>query len=456
MIILINPSARKPCAFPVERRENMREQHNLFQMAGDLERQKKAPLAERMRPDELDDIYGQEDILAPGKLLRRSIETDRLSSIILWGTPGSGKTTLARVIAKETKRPFQQLNAVTDGLPELRKILSAAKETFELYGKQTILFIDEIHRFNKTQQDGLLPSVEKGLVVLIGATTQNPYFSLNPALLSRSMIFPLSSLSKDSIILILKRALTNTVKGLGQFNIDITDEALSHFATYAQGDARIALNALELAVLSTSEDTNGIRHINLKIAEESIQKPAVVYDATGDEHYDIISAFIKSVRGSDVNAALHYLARMIDAGEDPLFIARRIVILAAEDIGQADPQALVIAQSAADALKFVGMPEGRIILSHAVVYLANAPKSNAAYLAIDYALADVRSGKIGPVPNHLKDAHYKGAKELNHGKGYLYPHDYPNHYIKQQYLPDLLKNVIYYKPDHPCSEEETL
>lgn len=432
----------------------MDQQVNLFESAGETARKNRAPLAERMRPKTLDDIVGQDAIIAPGKLLRRAIETDRLSSLIFWGQPGSGKTTLARTISNVTKRPFEQLNAVTDGLPELRKLIQKAKESLELYGEQTILFIDEIHRFNKAQQDGLLPSVEKGLIILIGATTQNPYFSLNPALLSRSMIFQLSPLSNENIISLLKRALHDEHSGLGRFHTEVSDDALMHFAHNAQGDARIALNGLELAVLSSPSDHNGIRHINLAVAEESIQRPAVIYDATGDEHYDIISAFIKSVRGSDVQAALHYLARMIDAGEDPLFIARRIVILAAEDIGQADPQALVIAQSAADALQFVGMPEGRIILSHAVVYLANAPKSNAAYLAIDRALADVRKGRIGPVPLHLKDAHYKGAKNLGHGKGYLYPHDYPNHHISQQYLPDNLIGTVYYRPDDTVINKE--
>lgn len=432
----------------------MDQQVNLFAAAGESARKNRAPLADRMRPEQLDDIVGQDAIIAPGKLLRRAIETDRLSSLIFWGQPGSGKTTLARVIANVTKRPFEQLNAVTDGLPELRKLIAKAKENLDLYGEQTILFIDEIHRFNKAQQDGLLPSVEKGLIVLIGATTQNPYFSLNPALLSRSMIFQLDPLRKEDIITLLRRALDDSTRGLGRFRTEVSDEALNHFAHNAQGDARVALNGLELAVLSSPADANGVRHVDLAVAEESIQRPAVVYDGTGDEHYDIISAFIKSVRGSDVQAALHYMARMLDAGEDPLFIARRIVILAAEDIGQADPQALVIAQSAADALQFIGMPEGRIVLSHAVVYLANAPKSNAAYLAIDRALADVRKGRIGPVPLHLKDAHYKGAKNLGHGKGYLYPHDYPQHQVTQQYLPDALVGTVYYTPDDTVKTKE--
>ncbi len=425
----------------------MDKQIDLFAASGEASRRSRAPLADRMRPQTLDDMVGQQDILAPDKLLRRAIEADRLSSLIFWGHPGSGKTTLARVIAETTRRPFLELNAVIDGVPELRRLLKSANDSLNLYGQQSILFIDEIHRFNKAQQDALLPSVEKGVVVLIGATTQNPYFSLNAALLSRSMIFELSPLSEEDIIALLARALDDKTNGLGGFDTRVSPEAFRHLAHHAQGDARIALNGLELAVLSTPADKSGIRHIDLQVVEESIQRPAVVYDRTGDEHYDIISAFIKSVRGSDVQAALHYMARMLDAGEDPLFLARRLVILAAEDIGQADPLGLVIAQSAADALQFVGMPEGRIILSHALVYLANAPKSNAAYLAIDQALADVRAGKVGPVPKHLRDAHYKGAADLGHGAGYLYPHNYPGHRVAQNYLPENLDGTVYYTPD---------
>ncbi|MDO4280304.1 MAG: replication-associated recombination protein A [Peptococcaceae bacterium] len=400
-----------------------------------------------MRPQTLDEIVGQEDLLGPGKLLRRAIETNRLSSIILWGSAGCGKTTLASVIAQVTKRPFARLNAVTEGLPELRKLIKKAEDEQNLYNRQTILFIDEVHRFNKAQQDGLLPSVENGTIVLIGATTQNPYFSINRALLSRSLIFQLQPLSKADIVGLCRRALSDPVRGLGQYHVDITDDALDHFANYSQGDARMALNALELAVLSSPADENGTIHIDLAVAEESIQRPAVSYDGTGDEHYDIISAFIKSMRGSDPDAALYYLARMLDAGEDPLFIARRIVILSCEDVGMADPQALVVAQSAADALQFVGMPEGRIILAQAVVYMATAPKSNCAYMGVERALADVRHGKIGAVPKHLRDAHYKGAQELGHGIGYKYPHDFPMHQVEQQYLPDGMTDVRYYFED---------
>lgn len=432
----------------------MPEQVDLFAQANAETRKKMAPLAARMRPRRLEDIIGQDHILGPGKLLRRAIETDRLSSLIFWGPPGTGKTTLAQVIARVSDRPFAQLNAVTDGIADLRKLIHAAESDLNTYGKQTILFIDEIHRFNKAQQDGLLPAVEKGIVILIGATTQNPYFSLNPALLSRSMIFGLEALDEASIIQLMKRALADRDRGLGAFDTQVSGEALAHLAHYAQGDARTALNGLELAVLSSPADDQGVRHVDLAVAEESIQRPAVVYDNTGDEHYDIISAFIKSVRGSDTQAAIYYMARMLDAGEDPLFIARRLVILSCEDVGMADPQALVIAQSAADALQFIGMPEGRIILSQACVYLCEAPKSNATYLAIDKALADVRKGRTGPVPPHLRDAHYKGAKDLGHGKGYRYPHDYPGHYVDQDYLPDNLRGTTYYSPDDTVTKQK--
>lgn len=417
---------------------------NLFSRGNDYTA--KAPLAQRMRPQRIDEIVGQQHILAPGKLLRRSIDTDRLSSLIFYGPPGCGKTTVANVIAKVTNKFFQSLNAVTDGVPELRKVVKKAEEDLALYNQQTILFIDEIHRFNKSQQDALLPWVEKGVVILIGATTQNPFFSLNPALLSRSLIFKLEALEISDVVGLLKRALADEERGLGSYRTEVTEEALEHLAKCANGDVRIALNGLELAVISSAPDADGIRHIDLKTAEESIQRPAVVYDNTGDEHYDIISAFIKSIRGSDADAAVYYLARMLDAGEDPLFIARRMVISAAEDVGLADPQALVIAQSAAGALQFVGLPEGRIILSEAVIYLACAPKSNSAYLAIDTALGDLRQGKAEPVPKHLRDSHYKGAAQFGHGKDYKYPHDYPGAFVKQQYLPEKLTGTIYYRP----------
>ncbi len=407
--------------------------------------QKNAPLAQRMRPQTLDEILGQSHIIGPGKLLRRAIETDKLSSLIFWGSPGCGKTTIASVIANVTNKFYASLNAVTDGVQDLRKVTAAAEENLSLYGKQTILFIDEIHRFNKGQQDALLPWVEKGLIVLIGATTQNPYFSLNPALLSRSMIFELKPLQKEDIACILERSCRDVKRGLGAYKLEVTPEAIAHLCNCSQGDARIALNGLELAVLSSRPDERGVRVIDLSVVEESIQRPMVVYDNTGDEHYDIISAFIKSMRGSDADATIYYLARMLDAGEDPLFIARRIVIQAAEDVGLADPRALQVAQSAAAALQFIGMPEGRIILAEAALYVAKAPKSNSAYMAIDSALAQVRAGKVGAVPNHLKDSHYAGAKQLGHGTGYQYPHNNPSGWLPQQYLPDALKDTVFYE-----------
>ena len=405
---------------------------------------KNAPLAQRMRPQNLDEILGQDHIIGPGKLLRRAIETDKLSSLIFYGSPGCGKTTIATVIANVTDKFYASLNAVTDGVAELRKITSKAEENLSMYGKQTILFIDEIHRFNKGQQDALLPWVEKGLIVLIGATTQNPYFSLNPALLSRSMIFELKPLSKADIAVLIDRSCKDLKRGFGAYKLDVTAEAIAHLCNCSQGDARVALNGLELAVLSSKPDENGVRVIDLSVVEESIQRPRVVYDNTGDEHYDIVSAFIKSMRGSDPDAAIYYLARMLDAGEDPLFIARRIIVHAAEDVGLADPQALQVAQSAAAALQFIGMPEGRIVLAEAALYVAKAPKSNSVITAIDNALAAVQSGKIGAVPNHLKDAHYAGAQKLGHGIGYQYPHDYPSGWVAQQYLPDNLAGEKFY------------
>lgn len=405
---------------------------------------KNAPLAQRMRPQNLDEILGQDHIIGPGKLLRRAIETDKLSSLIFYGSPGCGKTTIATVIANVTDKFYASLNAVTDGVAELRKITSKAEENLSMYGKQTILFIDEIHRFNKGQQDALLPWVEKGLIVLIGATTQNPYFSLNPALLSRSMIFELHPLSKEDIAALIDRSCKDLKRGFGAYKLDVTAEAIAHLCNCSQGDARVALNGLELAVLSSKPNENGVRVIDLSVVEESIQRPRVVYDNTGDEHYDIVSAFIKSMRGSDPDAAIYYLARMLDAGEDPLFIARRIIVHAAEDVGLADPQALQVAQSAAAALQFIGMPEGRIVLAEAALYVAKAPKSNSVITAIDNALVAVQSGKIGAVPNHLKDAHYAGAQKLGHGIGYQYPHDYPSGWVAQQYLPDNLAGEKFY------------
>ena len=417
----------------------------LFDVNKEKTKQKSAPLAQRMRPQTLDEILGQQHIIGQGKLLRRAIETDKLSSLIFWGSPGCGKTTIASVIANVTNKFYASLNAVIDGVGELRKITSVAEENLTLYGKQTILFIDEIHRFNKGQQDALLPSVEKGLIVLIGATTQNPYFSLNPALLSRSMVFELKPLEAEDIKKILCRACTDVKRGLGAYQLEVTQEAIDHLTNCSQGDARIALNGLELAVLSSKPDARGVRVIDLAVVEESVQRPAIVYDNTGDEHYDIVSAFIKSMRGSDPDATVYYLARMLDAGEDPLFIARRVIVHAAEDVGLADPRALQVAQSAAAALQFIGMPEGRIILAEAALYVAKAPKSNSTIMAIENALAQVRSGKNGPVPDHLKDSHYAGAKQLGHGIGYQYPHDAPNGWVPQQYLPNNLVGSVFYQ-----------
>ena len=418
---------------------------NLFDTNKKESMQKNAPLAQRMRPQTLDEILGQEHIIGPGKLLRRAIETDKLSSLIFWGTPGCGKTTIASVIANVTNKFYASLNAVTDGVADLRKVTAKAEENLSMYGRQTILFIDEIHRFNKGQQDALLPSVEKGLIVLIGATTQNPYFSLNPALLSRSMVFELKPLKKEDIVNIIRRSCSDVNRGFGAYKLEVTQEAIDHLCNSSQGDARIALNGLELAVLSSRPDENGVRVIDLSVVEESIQRPAIVYDNTGDDHYDIISAFIKSMRGSDPDAAVYYLARMLDAGEDPMFIARRIVIHACEDVGLADPHALQVAQSAASAVQFIGMPEGRIILAEAAIYVAKAPKSNSVICAIDAALSQVRSGKNGPVPDHLKDSHYAGAKQLGHGVGYQYPHDDPSGWVKQQYLPNNLADAVFYR-----------
>ncbi|MFZ5943337.1 MAG: replication-associated recombination protein A [Bacillota bacterium] len=426
---------------------------DLFSSVKEKSLQKNAPLADRMRPRTLDDVLGQEHILAPGKLLRRAIEADRIKSLVFYGPPGTGKTSLASVIANVTKGHFAKVNAVTSGVQEIRKLIADAEELLGMHQKHTILFIDEIHRFNKAQQDALLPAVESGLITLIGATTENPYFSINSPLLSRSLVFRLNPLAEKDLLKLLEISIRDKERGLGNYNLEITPQALSHFAAYAQGDARIALNGLELAVISTQPNGQGIRQINLHTAEESIQRPAILYDKTGDQHYDVISAFIKSMRGSDPNATLHYLARMIEAGEDLRFIARRIVVHAAEDVGLADPQALVIAQNAAQAVDFIGMPEGRLILAQAALYIALAPKSNSVLLGIDGAARDIKAGKNGPVPLHLRDAHYKGARELEHGRNYLYPHNYPGHYVQQQYLPDILVDQIYYIPSMEGKED---
>lgn len=408
---------------------------------------KKAPLATRLRPRTIDEFIGQEHIIGKGKLLYRAIKADQLSSIILYGPPGTGKTTLARIIANTTKAHFEQLNAVTSGVKDIRKVIKEAGDRLGMYNKKTILFIDEIHRFNKSQQDALLPSVEEGMVVLVGATTENPYFEVNAPLVSRSRVFQLKPLNQRDIEKILQNSLNNKQKGLGDLNIEITEAALDHIASTANGDARTALNALELAALTTPpKGQDGKILIDIEVAQECIQRRALVYEKNGDNHYDTISAFIKSVRGSDANAGLYWMAKMLYAGEDPKFIARRMIILASEDIGNADPQALVVAVEAARAVEFVGMPEARIILAQAVTYLATAPKSNAAYIGIDKALRDVENKRTGAIPLHLRDAHYKGASKLGYGKDYQYPHDFEKGYVKQSYLPDELQEIEYYKP----------
>lgn len=399
------------------------------------------PLAYRMCPRSLDEYAGQQHILGPGKLLRRAIEADRISSIILYGPPGTGKTALARIIAERTKSRFEWLNAATIGLDEIRKVIQQARVRKQK-GIKTIVFLDEIHRFNKLQQDALLPDVEEGTVTLISATVENPFFYVNSALLSRSQIFELKPLSEEDILGILRNALADTVRGLGTAGISADEDALRHLARMSDGDARKALSALEIAALTALPDTEGRTPITLETAEESIQKKAVVYDKKGDQHYDTISAFIKSMRGSDPDAAVYYLAKMIYAGEDPRFIARRIIICASEDVGNADPMALVVAVAALRAVEFIGMPEAKIPLAQATIYVAKAPKSNASYRAIESALQDIATEGTMEVPDHLKDSSYPGAKKLGHGTGYKYPHDYGG-FVEQDYLK---KKKKYYAP----------
>ncbi|MFH1760041.1 MAG: replication-associated recombination protein A [bacterium] len=404
---------------------------------------KNTPLAFRMAPANIDEIIGQEEIIGKGKLLRRLIEADKVTSVILFGPPGTGKTAIARVIANSTKGHFEWLNASVAKVEDVRIISLEAKRRIKHHQAKTILFLDEIHRFNKLQQDALLPDVEEGNLILIGATTENPFFYVNSALVSRSQIFELKPLTSDNLRIIINNAITDSKRGLGNNKIKLDEEALKHLINMSDGDARRILSALELAVLSTPPNKKGIIHITLKTTEESIQKKAVVYDKKGDGHYDTISAFIKSMRGSDPNAVLYYMAKMIYAGEDPRFIARRIVICAAEDVGNADPLALVIANSAMQVAEFVGMPEARIPLAQAATYVATAPKSNAAYIGIDTALKDVKENPTLPVPNHLKNANYEGERKLGKGKGYKYAHDYEGGYVKQEHLTEKKK---YYEP----------
>jgi putative ATPase len=409
------------------------------------------PLAARMRPRNLDEYAGQSHILAPGQLLRRAIEADRIQSLIFYGPPGTGKTSLAQIIARQTKSKFERLSGVESNVADMRRVLSGAANRLENTGQPTILFIDEIHRFNKSQQDVLLPDVESGVVKLIGATTHNPFFFVNSPLVSRSQIFELRPLSEEELFSLLQRALADGERGLGCLKIRADENALRHLAKISDGDARKALNALEIAALTTAPEKDGEVHLTLEVAEQSIQKKAVVYDGDGDAHYDTISAFIKSMRGSDADAALYWLAKMIHAGEDPRFIARRIVICAAEDAGLADPMALVLANAAFQAAEFIGWPEARIPLAEATIYIATANKSNSAICAIDAALEDVKSGRTLAVPEHLRDAHYSGAKKLGHGVGYEYAHEGKDHFVAQDYLG---AEKYYYEPSDQGVEKK--
>lgn len=416
--------------------------------------EKESPLASRMRPTTLDEVVGQKHIIGKDKLLYRAIKADKLGSVIFYGPPGTGKTTLAKVIANTTSARFEQINATVAGKKDMEEIVKNAKDSIGMYGQKTILFVDEIHRFNKSQQDYLLPFVEDGTITLIGATTENPYFEVNNALLSRSRIFELKPLEKQDIRELVMRAVYDTEKGMGTYGADITDEAADFLADVANGDARAALNAVELGILTTDKSDDGKIHITIDVAAECIQKRVVRYDHDGDNHYDTISAFIKSMRGSDPDAAVYYLARMLYAGEDVKFIARRIMICASEDVGNADPNALVVAVSAAQAVERIGMPESQIILSQAAVYVATAPKSNAAYMGIAKAMKTVADTRTMPVPAHLQDRHYTGAEKLGHGLGYKYAHDYPNHYVTQQYLPDGMEGMRFYEPSENGYEKK--
>lgn len=426
---------------------------DLFDYALEKNKEKDSPLAIRLRPTTLEEVAGQEHIIGKDKLLYRAIKADKLSSVIFYGPPGTGKTTLAKVIANTTSSDFVQINATVSGKKDMEAVVTKAKEVRAMYGKKTILFIDEIHRFNKAQQDYLLPFVEDGTVVLIGATTENPYFEVNRALLSRSSVFELYPLSKESIKELLKKAVYDKDKGMGSYNAEIDEEALDFLADVAGGDARKAINAVELGIMTTAPDKDGKIHITTEVASECIQKRMIHYDKDGDNHYDTISAFIKSMRGSDPDAAVFYLAKMLMAGEDIKFIARRMMICASEDVGNADPMALVLATSAATAVERVGMPEAQIILSQAVLYIATAPKSNSAVDAIFDAEEAVKR-KTTTVPSHLQDAHYKGSKDQGRGTGYEYAHDYPNHFSDQQYLPDEIKDEKFYHPGDLGKEKD--
>ena len=427
---------------------------DLFDYMRENTMEKESPLASRLRPRTLDEVVGQQHIIGKDKLLYRAIKADKLGSVIFYGPPGTGKTTLAKVIANTTQADFKQINATVAGKKDMEEVVTEAKNNMGMYGRRTILFVDEIHRFNKGQQDYLLPFVEDGTLTLIGATTENPYFEVNGALLSRSRIFELKPLEKDDIKQLIYRAVTDSERGMGTYRVKIEEDAADFLADTANGDARAALNAVELGVLTTERSEDGLIHIDLAAAQECIQKRAVRYDKDGDNHYDTISAFIKSMRGSDPDAAVYYLARMLYAGEDIKFIARRIMICASEDVGNADPQALNVAVSAALAAERIGLPEAQIILSQAASYVACAPKSNAAYVAIQNAMENVKTTRTMPVPVHLQDRHYKGAAKLGHGEGYKYAHDYPKRYVKQQYLPDGMEGTVFYEPSDNGYEKQ--
>ncbi len=427
---------------------------DLLDYMGEINKEKESPLASRMRPRTLDEVMGQEHIIGKDKMLYRAIKADKLGSVIFYGPPGTGKTTLAKVIAGTTEANFSQINATSAGKKDMEEVVAKAKESIAAYGKKTILFIDEIHRFNKGQQDYLLPFVEDGTLTLIGATTENPYFEVNGALLSRSIIFELKPLTDENIKSIINKALSDDERGLGTFRACIDDDAIDFLADTAGGDARMALNAIELGVLTTDRSDDGLIHITLQVAEECIQKRKVSYDKLGDNHYDTISAFIKSMRGSDPDAAVYYLARMLEAGEEITFIARRIMICASEDVGMADPMAIVVASAAAQIVERVGLPEARIPLAEAAVYVATAPKSNASYMAIDSALSYVRNHPGYAIPPYLQDSHYKGAAKLGRGLDYKYAHDFPGHYVDQQYLPDEVKDERFFEPGENGYEQK--